>query len=65
MKNDDMNIDIEKLRKKLVASKFADGFMAKGIGLENCVNAYNANPEELISMARRMGIKLDDYIIKK
>lgn len=62
---DTKNIDYEKLRKKLVASNFAESFMNRGIGMENSVNAYNANPEQLLSIAKRMGINIEDYIIKK
>lgn len=61
---DNENIDYEKLRKKLVALEFAEGLMNRGIGAENCVNAYNATQEQLLSIARRAGINLDKYKIK-
>ncbi len=63
-KETDMNIDYEKLRKRLVAKEFAVGFMTGTHGdFGNCVNAYNATPEQLLSMARRNNINLDKYKI--
>lgn len=62
---DEMNIDFEKLRKALFSNQFAESFMARGIGMENSVNSFNANPEQLLSMARRKGINIEDYKLKK
>lgn len=58
------NIDYEKLRNKIVSSALNEGFLTRGIGFENSVNAYNAEPEKLLSMARRMGINVEDYLLK-
>lgn len=63
-KEADMNIDYEKLRKKLVSKEFMTGLITRTHGdLGNCVNAYNATPEQLISIARRYNINLDNYKI--
>lgn len=60
----DMNIDYEKLRKALVSKEFATGLMTGTHGdFANCVNAYNAEPEQLISIARRYNVNLDKYKI--
>lgn len=61
----EMNIDFERLRKKLVAQSFASGFTTVSVGnIENCSAAYDATPEQLIAMAKRNGINLDKYKIK-
>ena len=63
-KEADMNIDYEKLRKKLVFKEFITGLITKTHGdFGNCVNAYNATPEQLISIARRYNVNLDKYKI--
>ncbi len=63
-KEADMNIDYEKLRKKLVSKEFMTGLITGTHGdFGNCVNAYNATPEQLISIARRYNINIDQYKI--
>lgn len=57
------NIDYERLRRKLVAESLAEGFLTRGSAMERSVNAYNATPEELLPMARRQGINLEDYLL--
>ena len=64
MKETDMNIDYEKLRKKLVSREFITGLITgTHAQVGNCVNAHNATPEQLLAMARRHGINLDRYKI--
>lgn len=63
--DDEMNYDFERLRTALFSKRFADSILTGGIGFENSVNSYNANPEQLLSMARRQGINLDKYKLKK
>ncbi len=61
----DMNIDYEKLRKKLAQKDFWAGMLSVGWGnVENCVEVYEATPEQLIAIARRRNINLDKYKIK-
>ncbi len=61
----DMNIDYEKLRKKLAKKDFWAGMLSVGWGnVENCVEVYEATPEQLIAIARRRNINLDKYKIK-
>lgn len=63
-KEADMNIDYEKLRKKLVSREFITGLVTRTHAqVGNCVNAHNATPEQLISIARRYNINLDNYKI--
>ena len=62
-REDNMNIDYEKLRKALVTKEFATGLMTGTHGdFANCVNAYNATPEQLLSIARRYNVRLEKYI---
>jgi len=63
MKEAEMNIDYEKLRKKLILRDFLTGLVSKVTFAEtvDCVNAYNATPEQLIAIARRRGINLEKY----
>ena len=65
MKETEMNIDYEKLRKRLILRDFLTGFVSKVTFAEtvDCVNAYNATPEQLIAIARRRGINLEKYKI--
>lgn len=65
IKETDMNIDYEKLRRALVAKEFATGLMTGTHGdFGNCVNAHNATPEQLMSIARRYNVNLDKYKTK-
>lgn len=65
MKETDMNIDYEKLRKRLILREFLIGLVSKVTFAEvgDCVNAYNATPEQLIAIARRRDINLEKYRI--
>ena len=64
-KEDEMNIDYEKLRKKLVAREVVNGLIVgTHAKVGDCVNAYEATPEQLISIARRYNVKLDKFKIK-
>lgn len=65
MFDDEMDIDFEKLRKAVFSSQIDESFLTRGIGIENSVNSYNANPEQLLSIARRLGINISDYKLKK
>lgn len=65
MKETDMNIDYEKLRKKLALREFLSGLIGgTHAPVGDCVNAHNATPEQLIAIARRRGINLEKYRIK-
>ena len=58
----DMDIDYEKLRKKLVTREFITAFFIPSHAkFGNCVNANDATPEELITIARRYNINLDNF----
>lgn len=60
----DMNIDYEKLRKKLVMREFVTGLITgTHAQVGNCVNAHSATPEQLISIARRHNINLNKFKI--
>ena len=62
MKETDMNIDYEKLRKKLAFRDFLAGLIGgTHAAVGDCVNAHNATPEQLIAIARRRGINLEKY----
>jgi len=62
MKETEMNIDYEKLRKKLAFRDFLAGLIGgTHAAVGDCVNAHNATPEELIAIARRRGINLEKY----
>lgn len=65
MKETEMKIDYEKLRKSLALREFLTGLVSKVTFSEvgDCVNSYNATPEQLIAIARRRGINLDKYRI--
>ena len=65
MKETEMKIDYEKLRKRLILRDFLTGLVSKVTFAEtvDCVNAYNATPEQLIAIARRRGINLEKYKI--
>jgi len=64
MKETDMNIDYEKLRKKLAFRDFLAGLIGgTHAAVGDCVNAHNATPEQLIAIARRRGINLEKYRI--
>lgn len=65
MKETEMKIDYEKLRKNLALREFLTGLVSKVAFAEvgDCVNAYNATPEQLIAIARRRGINLEKYKI--
>lgn len=64
MKETEMNIDYEKLRKKLAFRDFLAGLIGgTHAAVGDCVNAHNATPEELIAIARRRGINLEKYRI--
>ena len=65
MKETEMKIDYEKLRKNLALREFLTGLVSKVTFAEvgDCVNAYNATPEQLIAIARRRGINLEKYKI--
>ncbi len=66
IREDDMNYDFEKLRKRLISRNLLTGFVT---GLFSDVattnNAYNATPEQLLLMAKRYNINMDRYKIKK
>ena len=64
MDGNDMNIDFEKLRKKLVAREFASGLIYRSPP-ENCASAVEANPEQLIKIARRYNLNIEKYRIKE
>jgi len=62
MDNEFKSIDFDKLRKKLVSREFVTGLITGTFSdAGNCINAYEANPEQLIAMARRYNINLDNY----
>ena len=65
MKETEMKINYEKLRKNLMLREFLTGLVSKVKFSEvgDCVNAYNATPEQLIAIARRRGINLEKYKI--
>lgn len=65
MKETEMKINYEKLRKNLMLREFLTGLVSKVTFAEtgDCVNAYNATPEQLIAIARRRGINLEKYKI--
>ncbi len=64
MNNNDIKIDIEKLRKDLrgdlLGAYFGGGF---GAALIEAFDVDSASPEELIEMAKRQGLNLNNYII--
>ncbi len=64
MDGNDMNFDFEKLRKKLVIREFASGLIYRSPP-ENCANAVEANPEQLIKIARRYNVNIEKYRIKE
>lgn len=65
VKEAEVNIDYEKLRKKLVFKEFITALITRTHGdLGNCVNAQDATPEQLIAIARRYNVNLDKYKIK-
>lgn len=62
MKEAELKIDYEKLRKKLVFREFLAGLISgTHAAAGDCVNAHNATPEQLITIARRRGINLEKY----
>ena len=64
MKETEMKIDYEKLRKRLVFREFLAGLIGgTHAAVGDCVNAHNATPEQLIAIARRRGINLEKYKI--
>ena len=64
MKETEMKIDYEKLRKRLALRDFLAGLIGgTHAAVGDCVNAHNATPEELIAIARRRGINLEKYKI--
>ena len=64
MKETEMKIDYERLRKKLVFRDFLAGLIGgTHASVGDCVNAHNATPEQLIAIARRRGINLEKYKI--
>lgn len=61
----EMNIDFEKLRRRLVARTFLTGiFTGVTSGPASCVNANEATPEQLLNLAKRHGINLEKYKIR-
>ncbi len=65
MKETEMNIDYEKLRKRLAFRDFLAGLIGgTHAAVGDCANVHNATPEELIAIARRRGINLEKYKIK-
>ena len=64
MKETEMNIDYEKLRKRLALRDFLAGLIGgTHAAVGDCANVHNATPEELIAIARRRGINLEKYKI--
>lgn len=64
MKETEMKIDYEKLRKRLVFREFLSGLIGgTHAPVGDCVNAHNATPEQLIAIARRRNVNLDKYRI--
>lgn len=58
----DFNIDYEKLRKKLVFREFLSSLIVDThASFGNCVNASEATPEQLVSMAKRYNINLNKF----
>ncbi len=65
MKETEMNIDYEKLRKKLAFRDFLAGLIGgTHAAVEDCANVHNATPEELIAIAKRRGINLEKYRVE-
>ena len=65
MKETEMNIDYEKLRKRLALRDFWAGLIGgTHAAVGDCANAHNATPEELIAIAKRRGINLEKYKIQ-
>ena len=66
IREDDMNYDFEKLRKRLISRNLLTGFVTGLISdVATTNNAYNATPEQLLLMAKRYNINMDRYKIKK
>ena len=66
VREDDMNYDFEKLRKRLISRNLLTGFVTGLFSdVATCNNAYNATPEQLLLMANRYNINLDRYKIEK
>lgn len=64
MKDTEMNIDYEKLRKRLAFRDFLAGLIGgTHAAAGDCANVHNATPEQLIAIARRRGINLEKYKI--
>lgn len=64
MKETEMKIDYERLRKKLVFRDFLAGLIGgTHAAVRDCADVHNATPEELIAIARRRGINLEKYKI--
>ena len=66
VREDDMNYDFEKLRKRLISRNLLTGFVTGLFSdVATCNNAYNATPEQLLLMAKRYNINLDRYKLNK
>ncbi len=65
MKEIEINIDYEKLRKRLAFRDFLAGLIGgTHVAVGDCANVHNATPEELIAIARRRGINLERYRVE-
>ena len=66
MSNLEFDIDLERLRKKIMGTEFrASMFPGSDVNVLNCANAYDETPEQLIAHARRLGINLDKFKVEK
>ena len=64
MNGNDMNFDFEKLRKKLVAREFASALIYRSPPV-NWASAAEADPEQLIRIAKRYNVNIEKYRIKE
>ena len=65
MKEIEINIDYEKLRKRLAFRDFLAGLIGgTHAAVGDCANVHNATPEQLLEIARRRGINLERYRVE-
>lgn len=65
-KENETEIDYEKLRKALVAREFVrTSIVMTHANAATTSNIYEASPEQLINYARRSGVNIEKYRIKK
>lgn len=58
--------DYEKIRKALVAREFTSGlFTGAPARVMDCTHAYEADETQLLNIARRHGLKLENFILKE